>query len=58
MVKINNNKQELSEERLEELRQNAVKNAMDRFGWTLERAESVLGKNYIEFLNKVELIKR
>ena len=57
MVKINN-KYELSEERLEELRQNAVKDAMEKFGWTLERAESVLGKNYLEFLNKVELVKR
>lgn len=57
MVKINN-KQELSEERLEELRQNAIKNGMDRFGWSLERAEEVLGRNYLEFLNKVELVKR
>ena len=56
MVKINNNKYELSEERLEELRQAAVKNAMDRFGWTLERAEDLLGRNYLEFLNKVELV--
>lgn len=57
MVKINN-KYELSEERLEELRQAAIKNGMEKFGWTKERAESVLGKNYIEFLNKVELVKR
>ena len=55
---MKNNKYELSEERLEELRQNAVKDGMDRFGWSLEKAESVLGKNYIEFLNKVELVKR
>ena len=53
-----NNKYELSEERLEELRQNAVKDGMEKFGWSLERAESVLGKNYLEFLNKVELVKR
>ena len=57
MVKINN-KQELSEERLEELRQNAIKDAMEKFGWSLERSEEVLGRNYIEFLNKVELVKR
>lgn len=57
MVKINN-KYELSEERLEELRQNAVKDAMEKFGWTLERAENLLGRNYLEFLNKVELVKR
>lgn len=56
MVKINNNKQELSEERLEELRQAAVKNGMDRFGWTKERAEDLLGRNYLEFLSKVELV--
>ena len=55
MVKINS-KQELSEERLEELRQNAVKNAMDRFGWTKERAEDLLGRNYLEFLSRVELV--
>lgn len=55
MVKINN-KQELSEERLEELRQAAVKNGMDRFGWTKERAENLLGRNYLEFLSRVELV--
>ena len=55
MVKINN-KYELSEERLEELRQNAGKNAMDRFGWSLERAEDLLGRNYLEFLSRVELV--
>lgn len=55
---MKNNKYELSEERLEELRQNAVKNAMDRFGWSLERAENLLGRNYLEFLSRVELVKR
>lgn len=51
-----NNKYNLSEERLEELRQAAVKNGMDRFGWTKERAEDLLGGNYLEFLSRVELV--
>lgn len=51
-----NNKYNLSEERLEELRQNAIKDGMEKFGWSLEKAESVLGINYLEFINKVELV--
>lgn len=49
-------KRRLTEEEIEELREKAIINAMQKFGWTRERAEEVLGRNYREFMSKVNLV--
>lgn len=49
-------KRRLTEEEIEELREKAINNAIERFGWTRERAEEVLGCNYREFMSKVNLV--
>lgn len=46
----------LTDEQVEELRQKAINSAMNKFNWSLERCEEVLGSNHREFLQKVELI--
>ena len=49
-------KYDLNDEQAEELRQKAINSAINKFGWTRERSEEVLGSNHREFLKKVELI--
>ena len=49
-------KRRLTEEEIEELREKAINNAMQKFNWTRERAEKALGSNYREFMSKVNLV--
>lgn len=48
----------LTEEEIEELRQKVINNAIERFGWSKERCERTLGSNTREFLQKVNLIDK
>lgn len=49
-------KRRLTEEEIEELREKAINNAMSKFGWSKERSEERLGRNYREFMSKVNLV--
>lgn len=49
-------KRRLTEEEIETLREKAINNAMQKFGWTRERSEERLGRNYREFMSKVNLV--
>lgn len=49
-------KRRLTEEEIEELREKAINNAMQKFSWTRERCEKALGRNYREFMSKVNLV--
>ena len=49
-------KRRLEVEEIETLREKAINNAMSKFGWTRERAEQLLGRNYREFMCKVNLV--
>lgn len=49
-------KRRLSEEEIETLREKAINNAMQKFNWTRERCEDRLGRNYREFMSKVNLV--
>lgn len=46
----------LTKEEIEELREKAINNAMSKFGWSKERSEERLGRNYREFMSKVNLV--
>lgn len=46
----------LTKEEIEELREKAINNAMSKFGWSKERSEDRLGRNYREFMSKVNLV--
>ena len=48
----------LTDEEVEVLRQKAINNAMNKFNWSLERCEEVLGSNHREFLQRVNLIDK
>lgn len=50
------NKKNLMDEQMEDLRQKAINNAINKFNWTRERCEEVLGSNTREFLQRVNLI--
>lgn len=49
-------KRRLTEEEIETLREKAINNAMQKFSWTRERSEKALGRNYREFMSKVNLV--
>lgn len=49
-------KRRLTEEEIETLREKAINNAMQKFNWTRERSEERLGRNYREFMSKVNLV--
>lgn len=49
-------KRKLTEEEIEILREKAINNAMQKFGWSKERSEKALGCNYREFMSKVNLV--
>lgn len=49
-------KRRLTEEEIETLREKAINNAIERFGWSRERSEKALGRNYREFMSKVNLV--
>lgn len=49
-------KRRLTEEEIETLREKAINNAMQKFNWTRERCEKALGRNYREFMSKVNLV--
>lgn len=49
-------KRRLEVEEIETLREKAINNAMQKFNWTRERSEEVLGRNYREFMFKVNLV--
>lgn len=49
-------KRRLTEEEIETLREKAINNAMSKFGWSKERSEERLGRNYREFMSKVNLV--
>lgn len=48
----------LTDEEVEVLRQKAINNAMNKFNWSLECCEEVLGSNHREFLQRVNLIDK
>lgn len=49
-------KRRLEVEEIETLREKAINNAMSKFGWSKERSEQLLGRNYREFMYKVNLV--
>ncbi len=49
-------KYDLTEEEIEKLRQLVINNAVERFGWSMERCEELFGKDTSTFLNRVNLI--
>lgn len=49
-------KRRLTEEEIETLREKSINNAMQKFSWTRERSEKALGRNYREFMSKVNLV--
>ena len=49
-------KYDLTEEEIEKLRQLEINNAVERFGWSMERCEELFGKDTSTFLNRVNLI--
>ncbi len=51
-------KKNYTEEELEILREKAIQSAIDKFGWTREECEECLGKNYVEFMRRVNLVDK
>lgn len=49
-------KYDLTEDELEKLRQLVIADAMQKFGWTVERCEEVFGKDTSTFLSRINLI--
>lgn len=49
---------DLTEDELEKLRQSVIANAMQRFGWSMERCEEVFGKDTSTFLSRVNLVSK
>lgn len=48
----------MTNEQIEELRQKAIKNTMNKFNWSKKRYEMALGSNVVEFLWKVKLVNK
>lgn len=51
-------KYDLTDEEVEKLRQSVINNAVERFGWTVERCEEVFGKDTSTFLSRVNLVSK
>ena len=49
-------KYDLTDEEAEKLRQSVINNAIERFGWTVERCEEVFGKDTSTFLSRINFI--
>ena len=51
-------KYDLTEDELEKLRQLVIADAMQKFGWTVERCEEVFGKDISTFLSRINLVSK
>ena len=51
-------KYDLTDEEVEKLRQSVINNAVERFGWTVERCEEVFGKDTSTFLSRINLVSK
>lgn len=51
-------KYDLTDEEVEKLRQSVINNAVERFGWTVERCEEVFGKDISTFLSRINLVSK